>query len=138
MIYSIPDLEHIGEVPGVYVFARLHGRTVCPLYVGKAENLQRRIAQQLNNLKLMRGIQHAPKGLRTLHVAELVRRPAQYAPRVIKIIESALISSAMVEGFDLLNTSGTKALAHSIVSTGNREARRWLPESEIKLRRASD
>jgi hypothetical protein len=136
LIYAVTDLDIIPEKPGVYVFARVHSDIVAPLYIGRAKDLKQRIDQQLNNVRLMRGIERSPKGYRTLYVGEFQPRPAQKSTSALKIIEAALISAAMVEGFELLNVSGTKTLAHSITSTGNREARTWLPENIIKLRRA--
>lgn len=138
LIYDILD-PGIGAVPGtagVYVFARVHGKTVAPLYIGRAENMNRRIGQQLNNAKLMMSIRRAPTGARRLYIGEVIKRPKQDPNKAIKTIESALISTAMVEGYDLLNVSGTKTLAHTIISSGSREARAWLPENTIKLRRA--
>ncbi len=138
LIYDMLDLtiEELPPEPGVYVFARSHGGKTVPLYIGRAENIQRRIKQQFNNLKLMRGIERSPTGARKLFLGQIVTRPNQRATDAIKIIESALISTAMVEGYDLLNVSGTRTLAHSITSSGNREARLWLPDNVIKLRRA--
>jgi hypothetical protein len=75
-------------------------------------------------------------GYRTLHVAKFIGKKGQDFGKAIRIIESALISAALVEGYELINIKGTKSLAHTIASTGNREARRWLPENTIRLRRA--
>ena len=136
LIYDVGDLNEIPESPGVYVFSRVHGKTVSPLYIGKAESLSRRIEQQLNNVRLMRGVEDAEAGYRTLHVAEFIAKKGQDSGKAIRIIESALISAALVEGNELINIKGTKTLAHTITSTGNREARRWLPENTIRLRRA--
>ena len=136
LIYDVEDLNQIPESPGVYVFSRVHGETVSPLYIGKAENLSHRIEQQLNNVRLMRGIEDAEAGYRKLHVAKFIGKKGQDSGKAIHIIESALISAALVEGYELINIKGTKTLAHTITSTGNREARRWLPENTIRLRRA--
>jgi hypothetical protein len=136
LIYEVAEVESLPDGPGVYVFARLHGKAVCPLYVGKALNLRKRIEQQLNNLRLMRGIERAPNGTRLLYAGEFVGKGGQSVAKAISVVESALISTAMVEGFELINVQGTKTLAHSITSTGNREARSWLPENVIRLRRA--
>jgi hypothetical protein len=106
------------------------------LYIGKADNLSRRIEQQLNNVRLMRGLEDADAGYRTLHVAEFIAKKGQDSSKAIGIIEAALISAALVEGYELINVKGTKTPVHTIASTGNREARRWLPENTIKLRRA--
>ena len=136
LIYEVEDFESLPDGSGVYVFARVHGESVCPLYVGKALNLRKRIEQQLNNLRLMRAIERSPKGTRLLYVGEFMGKGGQSVAKAISVVESALISTAMVEGFELINVQGTKTLAHSITSTGNREARSWLPENVIRLRRA--
>ena len=137
LIYVLEDLNRIPDEPGIYVFARVHGETVSPLYIGRAEALRRRIEQQLNNLRLMRGIEEAPTGYRTLHVGALEPKKGQRFAKALSIIESALISTALVEGFDLINIKGTKTLVHTIASSGNREARNWLPDNTIKLRRGA-
>lgn len=136
LIYEIENLDSVPRAAGVYVFARAHGDVVCPLYVGKAASLRVRVEQQLNNLKLMRGIERASSGQRILYVAEFLGKGGQSAAKAISVIESAFISAAMVEGFELINVQGTKRLAHTITSTGNREARSWLPENVIRLRKA--
>ena len=136
LIYEVEDFESLPDGPGVYVFARVHGESVCPLYVGKALSLRKRIDQQLNNLRLMRAIERSPKGSRRLYAGEFIGKGGQSVAKAISVVESALISTAMVEGFELINVQGTKTLAHSITSTGNREARSWLPENVIRLRRA--
>ena len=136
LIYDVGDLDRIPDAPGIYIFSRLHGDAVSPLYIGRAESLLRRIEQQLNNLRLMRAIEDAPSGYRTLHIGLLVAKKAQKFSKAIAVIESALISTALVEGFELINIKGTKTLVHTIASSGNREARSWLPDNTIRLRRA--
>jgi hypothetical protein len=137
VIYAVDDEDAIPDTPGVYVFARVHGDVVEPLYVGRATNLTRRIGQQLNNLRLMRGIEEAPAGYRTLYVGEIQFRQGQRQGSVLRVAESALINAALAEGCDLLNIAGTNTLVHTIESTGNREARRWLPSTQIHLRRGA-
>jgi len=136
LIYEVENFEEIPEAPGIYVFGRAHGDSVSPLYIGKAVNLCSRIEQQLNNVKLMRAIENAPNAYRVLYVAEFIGKGGQGADKAISVIEAAFISAAMVEGFELINVKGTKTLAHTISSTGNREARSWLPGNVIRLRRA--
>ena len=43
LIYAVEDFDDIPETAGIYVFARLHGKAVSPLYIGRAEDLSRRI-----------------------------------------------------------------------------------------------
>jgi hypothetical protein len=135
LIYAVPDEGELPTGPGIYVFARVHGKTVTPMYIGLALNLRKRILQQLKtNVRLMRGLENAPAGYRTCHVGVLVRKPAQNALRVLRIAEAALINTALVEGFKLINIQGTKTLVHTVANTGNRESRRWIPDSDIGLR----
>jgi hypothetical protein len=75
LIYAVRDPSAIPDRPGVYVFGRRFGDTVSPLYIGKAENLTKRIEQQLNNVRLMKGIENAPTGERILLVGELLSGP---------------------------------------------------------------
>jgi hypothetical protein len=137
LIYGIRDEDQLPDSPGVYVFARVHGRAIFPLYIGRAANLCKRLGQQLNNLRLMRGIQQAPTGTRTLYIGELILRPGQRLASVLRVTESALINAALAEGFDILNIAGTNTLVHTIGSKGNREARDWLPNQDIHLRRGA-
>ncbi len=136
LIYRIDEFEHIPAAPGVYVFARNHGDVIAPLYIGRALDLSVRIGQQLNNLRLMRGLFRAPSGHRLLCIGELETRPGQQLDRALPVVESALINAALAEGYELLNIQGTNSLVHTIVSHGNREATCWF-EREIHLRRGA-
>lgn len=62
LIYKCEDIDLIADSPGVYIFARIYGENVEPLYIGRASNLKRRIDQQFNNTRLMKGIENSPKG----------------------------------------------------------------------------
>lgn len=135
MIYGVEDEQEIPEAPGIYVFARVHGQRVAPLYIGQATNLRRRIGQQLNNVALMRGVEDAATGTRTLHIGEIQFRQGQQEKAVLDLAEIALINAAISEGYELLNIQGTNAPFDTIRLAGNREARRWLPDSEMHLRR---
>jgi hypothetical protein len=134
-IYEVDNLDDISDRPGVYTFARIHGTSLAPLYIGRALDLRRRIKQQLNNLRLMKAIERSQRGTRALFCAEFIGKGGQSASKAIGVIESALISTALVEGYELLNVQGTKTLVHSIKSTGNQMARSWLPENTIRLRK---
>ncbi|HTY06007.1 MAG TPA: hypothetical protein VMC86_05800 [Gemmatimonadales bacterium] len=134
-IYGVEYDEEIPDTPGVYIFARVHGRSVAPLYIGQATDLRRRVGQQLNNLHLMRGIENAPAGHRALYIGEIQFKRGQQEPVVLNLAETALISAALAEGYELLNIQGTNTPVDTITSSGSREARRWLPASEIHLSR---
>lgn len=137
LIYAVEDFDDIPETAGIYVFARLYGKAVSPLYIGRAEDLSRRVDQQLNNVRLMRGIEVAQAGNRVLYVGEIAFRSGQRTGAVLKVVESALINAALAEGFELLNIRGTNSLVHTIESRRNREACRWMPSKTIHLRRGS-
>jgi hypothetical protein len=134
LIYNVAekDWDHIPDAPGAYVFARAHGDSITPLYIGRATSLADRVWQHLNNnLRLMRGLEDAAAGYRILLLAPLIPRPGQRISRVLQLVESALIRSALVEGYELLNVQGTRTRVHTITFSGNREARSWLPSRTI-------
>jgi len=136
LIYDIEenDWDYIPEEPGVYIFARMHGDAIAPLYIGRATNLSERIWQQLNNnVRLMRGLEDAQSGYRVLLVGELVPRPGQRIASALRLAESALIRSALVEGYELLNIQGTRTPVHTLRSSGNRDARSWLPATTMLI-----
>ena len=132
LIYDVDGWDYIPDEPGVYIFARMHGDSVAPLYIGRATSLSTRIEQQLyNNVRLMTGLKNAAAGYRVLLVGQLQTQRGQRLQTVLQMVESALIRSALVEGFELLNVQGTRTPVHTITSSGNRDARAWLPSSEI-------
>src|SRR2546425_12816561 len=136
LIYDVEeqDWDYIPDSPGVYIFARAHGDAVAPLYIGRAANLSERIWQQLNNnVRLMRGLEDAQSGYRVLLVGELLTRPGQRTASVLRLAEAALIRAAWVEGLELLNIQGTRTPVHTLTSSGNRDARSWLPSSKMTM-----
>ena len=127
LIYVPRDPASIPDRPGVYIFGRRFGDTVTPLYIGKAENLARRIEQQLNNVRLMKGIENAPTGERILLVGELSLRPGQRVPRVLEVLENALIEFALTNEHEILNKQGTRTPFHTLTFEGNRASRQVAP-----------
>lgn len=119
----------IPKAPGIYLFCRKHGTSVSPLYIGKAENLARRIEQQLNNLKLMVAIQRAASGDRILLIGQPKLLQGQRAMKVLRVLENSLIDHALSEGHELLNIQGTKTKVHYIENKGNRDSRKVAPLS---------
>ena len=114
-IYLVP-LDDIPTEPGIYVFLRTHGSTYEAQYLGKAGNLRSRIEQQLNNLKLMRGIEHAATGKRLLAFAVFISKRGQQQTKALKRMEIAYIRHYLSEGHQLLNKQGTKIVKDSIAS----------------------
>ncbi|MDA8119592.1 MAG: GIY-YIG nuclease family protein [Gammaproteobacteria bacterium] len=131
LIYTIPNKGTIPEGPGVYVFSRLYGDNVVePLYIGKAKNVRDRIPQHLTkNVKLMTRIKNIPlNGSRVLHVGVLEDHQGMPTESAIRIAERALISAAIIKGYELLNLQGTKTPVYTIEGSGRKDARRWWPD----------
>lgn len=122
LIYMLKDASAIPSGPGVYAFARKFGERVAPLYVGRAENLAKRIDQQFNNVRLMMGLKNAERGKLILLVGELKLRRGQRANRVLEVVENALIAWALEKEHDILNRQGTRTPFHTISFRGGRRA----------------
>lgn len=129
--YAAP-IANVPKNPGIYIFLRVHGRTAEAIYVGKAGNLQSRIKTQLNNLKLMRGIQSMPNVKRRLVYAEFVARPWQKAATALPICEKTLIRYYLSLGHELLNIQGAKLRYHELDSQRS-DLRKFLPISTKML-----
>jgi hypothetical protein len=127
------DFDKIPQAPGVYTFARKWGDQIEPLYIGQASDLRGRIWQHCNNnVRLMRQIENAQRGLKVVLAAEWRAKPGQQQRRSLNAIEAALIKYALAEGHDLFNVQGTKRPVHTINSAGNRDACAHLFRREIK------
>lgn len=127
LIYKCPTLGDIPDSPGIYIFARRHGDNITPLYIGQAQRLRRRIEQQLNNTRLMKGIEGAESGARVLLIGQMALKPGQRVPRVLDVAESAIMEYALAEGHSILNKQGTKQRVHTIQSRGNMWSRQVVP-----------
>ena len=127
LIYTV-DEEKIPNIPGIYVFARKHGKSMEPLYVGRANDLQARIIQQLNNARLMKGIENASAGHRKLLLAECITKPGQQLDKALKIAESAFIKHYLAEGHELLNIQGKQRRIHKIESE-RKYFRKHIPQT---------
>ena len=114
-LYAV-DLDAIPDTPGVYVFFRAFGKSATALYVGKAGKLRSRIKQQLNALKLMKGIENAAIGRRFIAFGELRRRPGQQISPCLALIEHALIRYYLANKHELLNIHGNRIRKHSLAS----------------------
>jgi hypothetical protein len=127
LIYTFRIRQSLPTGPGIYIFARSYGQVFAPLYIGIAENLGRRIMQQLNNVKLMKGIEKAQAGHRFMLYGELKVKRGQQASKLLKLVETALIQYALAEGHELLNVQGVKTPIHVITNKGNRLSRQVAP-----------
>ena len=126
-IYHTDEIDRIPDKPGIYVFARSHGESVSPMYIGQADNLKKRIEQQFNNVNLMMSIKNAPKAKRILLYCEAKIHKRQNRKQVLAILENALIDHALSEGHVLVNKQGTKRPTHKIEFKGNRTSEKVAP-----------
>jgi hypothetical protein len=127
--------ENLPDCPGVYVFARCFGDAVAPLYVGQARSLRVRVRQQLNNARLMKGIQNNKIGPRLLLPAEVTTRSGQHIERALDLVERSLIEHYLSERFELLNVQGTHIVADEIKFGGNSLGRQTCPRLIVQPRR---
>lgn len=124
LIYDV-DLDSIESLPGVYVFARRWGSSYEALYVGRSENVRRRIRGHLNNLRLMSHVEHAKNGRRVLFTGFPLTRRGQQMPKVLATLEKAYIRHFLSEGHDLVNQQGTRIRRHEIEAV--RAPRGFIP-----------
>jgi hypothetical protein len=125
-IYTV-TLGDIPTVPGIYLFLRTHGRKSEVLYVGKADQLRLRIKQQLNNLKLMKGIERAATGKRLLAFAKFIPKQAQQQTKALRRIETAYIRHYLADGHKLINKQGTK-IAKDTIASDRSQLRKLIPK----------
>jgi hypothetical protein len=124
-IYDVDALDKIPNTPGIYIFLRVHGKKHEALYVGKAISLKSRIKQQLNNLKLMKGIESAAQGKRLLVFAEFKAKRGQQVKKLLSI-EHALIRHYLALGNPLLNVKGARIVKNSVMSERT-EMKQFIP-----------
>jgi hypothetical protein len=129
LIYRINDLSILSDIAGIYMFCRKYGKSLTPLYIGKAENIAMRIKQQLNSTKLMKGIENALNGEKVLLVGEFISKSGQNAKTSIAIIEKALIEHSLSMNYEILNVQGTKTQTHSIMFSGYSSAKALTGQS---------
>jgi hypothetical protein len=133
------DLAKMPEKPGLYVFARIWGQKIVPMYVGKALDLRNRAKNQMNNLKLMRGLQRRTDyGNRILLIGVAKLKRGQKADKVTDLAEKALIENALSQGYSLLNYQNTKAKFHDIDSSGRQRNHNPFPRKILMKRSRSE
>ena len=131
LIYTC-DLDDVPDEPGIYVFCRKHGDSVEALYVGQAENIRKRIEQQLNSVELMMGLKQSDTGSRLMLIGVLETKRGQRQDRVLDIVEDAYIRHALGLGHALLNKKGIRAIpVHKIECNGSRDYRGPFPPNMI-------
>ncbi len=118
------DRKEITTGRGVYVFAKIHGDNVRPLYVGSSKNIRRRIPQHFkHHVPLMNKIKRSGPGRKVLIVGSIPPSPGP-DNHAHKIVEKALIKKlAIDDDIDLFNLSGTRVPFDNIKFRGYLGAR---------------
>jgi hypothetical protein len=114
------DISRIPRTAGVYVFARQHGQNIEPIYVGKALDLQLRVSQQLNNLKLMKAVNDSKTGSRVLLIGEVLIKRGQNKEKVVKLLERSHIEAAQAAGHPIVNVQGARPKTHAVRIVGKK------------------
>jgi hypothetical protein len=127
MIYDLPDKSKLPPVPGAYLFARIHGAKIVPIYIGETENLSTRLDQHLNDVSMMMGLKNAPTGARVFMYCKVTTKKGQQLSKVLNVLQKALIEHALSEGHELLNTQLTKTRVNEITFKGNRDSEKVFP-----------
>ena len=130
-------LDKIPGDPGIYIFGRQFGKNFEALYVGKAENIRRRIKGQLNSVKLMDHLRTAKSGKRILLVGALQRKQGQKTAKCLALSERALIRHFLSEGHDLVNIQGARIKRHELRSGGD-HLKKFIPGVVFTERRKGE
>lgn len=98
LIYLVNE-KKILNVPGIYIFARHYGKCYEALYVGKSTNLRNRVRGHMNNLKLMKYLEHAKTGKRVVIIGRAVPLPGQMLNNILPALERTFIRHFLVPCF---------------------------------------
>ncbi len=115
------DIENVPEGPGVYIFGRRYGDTITPCYIGRSRNINGRLKQHLNSIRLMNGLRNFGNGQKIFSWANINLRPGQNIDRILHVLERMLIVHATDDGHELLNVNGARLPHHVAELNGNRE-----------------
>jgi len=125
MIYAL-NLSELPEKAGCYVIFNCYGDKCSVLYIGQAKNIRARFEQQLNNVKLMMGINNHKNGQKKVIFCTLSPAQGQSQRKALDTLEASLIKHSMSEGHELLNLQGTKISYDSLIFKGNRTSEKMF------------
>lgn len=118
---------------GCYVFARRHGDSYTPLYVGKTtrQDFQSEVFALQKQKKCIMGLLKPTRGQLVLFLLSADRKPGGVSKETIKALEKYLIREAVRRNPNLWNEQGTKPDPFQVFGIHN--ARRGKPRLEISL-----
>jgi len=121
---DVEYLVNLDKIPddksGCYLFYNRHGKSISVLYIGQALRLRNRIEQQLDSVRLMKGIKKTVTGHKWIMYCIVETQQGQRMSKVLDLLEKNLIKRAVSEGHDLLNLQGSKIPYNEIHFNGNR------------------
>jgi hypothetical protein len=127
IIVTQDQIESIEEWPGVYYFARNHGATSTPFYIGETLTLRGRLKNHLATAKIadvLRGmpVAGAPaisNGPRSFHFAYLTgNKNKENAKKILQIAQKFMIEAALAADVPLLNSKLTVIKTHTLLFSG--------------------
>lgn len=128
LTYSVERFDSFPDEAGIYVFARIFGKTIAPLYIGETTNIRKRIKQHLEkNVKLVNGVKKSGNGKKVVMFCSVKTRSEARRDAMLAVLQRGLIEHALSEGHKLLNVQLTKLSVHSIAFTGNRFSEQLAP-----------
>lgn len=110
------DFLLLPEIAGVYIFYREYGNYQEALYVGKSENIRKRMKAHFNSMKLIDGLIDTPKGQKKLIFAEVKTRSD--LAKALAQAEKGLINQLDDEKHPLLNRKLMKDQYDYVISKG--------------------
>ena len=116
---------------GCYVFARRHGDSYTPLYVGKTsqQDFQSEVFALQKQKKCIMGLLKPTRGQLVLFLLSANRKPGSVPKETVKALEKYLIREAALRNPNLWNEHGTKPDPFQIV--GIHKAGRGKPCREV-------
>lgn len=110
LVYECPQISELPADPGIYMFARKHGRVIQPCYIGQSRNIQRRLRQHIvSSVELMNAmLNDYPRGERLFIYATLTVSRRKDQDAALRTLERMMINHVLSMGFAIINKKGTK------------------------------
>jgi hypothetical protein len=124
--------KQLKNEPGIYVFARHWGSGLEALYVGQAQNISRRVTQQLNNHRLLQHIQNSKTGTKMLLTGYLSYHGYTNIEKALNTAERAYIRYCISHGHSLHNKLGTRVRTDEVTSLGGRKRSGFPKKIEVE------